>query len=113
MVQLDPLGSGCEDGLLRRWALIPTPISRNAYRMRWGEDGAPERKIEWPVSLRTKMKFTDLLNELVALELEPQEPETLARMAALRDEIRSLPRFPRKFHPERDVIVPVVTSAQR
>jgi hypothetical protein len=68
------------------------------------------RKIEWPVSLKTRMRFRDLLYELVDLEMEPQTPEVLERMASLREDISSLPGYPRNAHPERDLIVPVTTT---
>jgi len=71
------------------------------------------RKIEWHCSLRVRMKFRSLLQELVDLEGEPQDAECHNRAEALRDEIRSLPRFPIGFDPERDVIIPVTSSAQR
>lgn len=72
-----------------------------------------EREIVWHVSLRTRMKFRDLLHELVDLESYPATSESLMRMENLRDEIRSLPGFPRRYDPDRDVIVPVTTSVQR
>ena len=72
-----------------------------------------EKRIEWRVSLRTRMRFRDLLSELVDLEQEVSSGEVSLRMEALREEIRALPGFPRRFDPERDTIVPVTTSAQR
>ena len=73
-----------------------------------------ERRIEWPCSLRTRMKFRALLAELVDLEQDNQrDPQVLQAMEALREDIRSLPGFPRKFDPDRDVVVPVTTSTQR
>lgn len=72
-----------------------------------------ERHIQWRVSLRTKMRFTDLLHELVELELEPATWEREQRMEALRDEIRALPGYPRRYDPERDVIIPTTTSEVR
>jgi hypothetical protein len=59
------------------------------------------------------MKFRDLLHELVDLETAPQDLEVQARMEMLREEIRALPGYPRGYHPERDVIVPVTTSEAR
>jgi hypothetical protein len=69
--------------------------------------------IEWSVSLKTHMRFRDLLSELVELELEPQDPEVKTRMAILQDDIRHLPGYPRKYDPDRDTIVPVTTSMTR
>lgn len=71
------------------------------------------RRIEWPVSSRTHLKFRALLEELVGLEQEPEGPEREARAEALREDIRHLPGFPQRFHPVDDTIVPVVTSVQR
>ncbi|MFQ6030818.1 MAG: hypothetical protein ACE5Q6_25390 [Dehalococcoidia bacterium] len=72
-----------------------------------------ERRIEWPVSRRTHFKFQELLQELVYLETRDQtDPIVLDRMACLRDDIRHLPGYPRDYHPEWDVIVPVVTTEQ-
>ncbi len=72
------------------------------------------RRIEWPVSRRTHFKFRELLEELVDLELkDKQDPYIQDRMATLRDDIRHLPGYPRKYDPNRDLIVPVVTTAQR
>jgi len=71
------------------------------------------RKIPWTCSLRTRMKFRSLLQELVDLEQEPQDQECHNRAEALRDEIRSLPRFPVGYDPERDVIIPITSSTQR
>ena len=72
------------------------------------------RKIEWPCSLRTHMRFRDLLTELVELELADQrDPEVQNRMAGLRDDIRHLPGYPSAYDIERDVIVPVTTTAMR
>jgi len=82
---------------------IPVPVP---YR-------EPEREIRWEVSLRTRMRFRELLGELVDLEQEVPSDEVSLRMEALREEIRSLPGFPRRFDPERDTIVPVTTSTQR
>lgn len=73
----------------------------------------PGRRIEWRVSLRTQMRFRSLLGELVDLEGEPASPEREARAEALREDIRALPGFPVRYHPEDDLIVPVTTSAQR
>lgn len=72
-----------------------------------------ERRIEWPCSLKTRMRFRELLTRLVELEWETQTPEVLAEMEALRDDIRSLPGYPRRYDHGRDVIVPVTTTAQR
>ena len=72
-----------------------------------------ERQIPWPCSLRVRMRFRALLAELVDLETEPDSYEVRNAMEVLRDEIRSLPGFPRAFDPERDIIVPTTTSAQR
>lgn len=71
------------------------------------------RRIEWRVSLRTKARFQDLLGELVDLESEPWSPEREARAEALREDIRALPGYPRNYHAEDDVIVPVTSSVQR
>jgi hypothetical protein len=73
----------------------------------------PGRRIEWPVSLRTQGKFYDLLGELVELETLPWDPSLEDRRAALQEDIRALPGFPKRFHPEDDTICPVVTTAMR
>lgn len=91
-----------------RWQILDPADLRRHRRTREGE-----RRIEWRVSLRTRMQFRALLQELVDLETWPVTPETVVRMENLREEIRSLPGFPRRFHPEKDVIVPVTTSVQR
>ena len=72
-----------------------------------------ERKIEWRCSLRVRMQFRALLHELVDLEQEARDPEVAQAMEALREDIRALPGFPVGYDPERDLIVPVTTSAQR
>ena len=72
-----------------------------------------ERQIEWRVSLRTHMLFHDLLAELLDLDLEPVDEDTESRRGAIQEQIRSLPGFPQRYHPDLDVIVPVVTSAMR
>lgn len=74
--------------------------------------GPPARRIEWRVSLRTKGRFYALLAELVDLEQEPLTPELWNRVETLRDEIRALPGYPKRYHPENDLIVPVTTSEQ-
>ena len=81
---------------------IPVPV------LGWQRAGG--REIRWEVSLRTRMRFWDLLAELVDLELEPTSPELLERMEALRCDIRALPGYPRQYDPERDLIVPITTS---
>lgn len=91
-----------------RWQVLDAEELRRNRRRREGE-----HRIEWPVSLRTRMRFRSLLHELVDLETWPQTPELLLRMEALREEIRGLPGFPRRYDPERDLIVPVTTSMQR
>jgi len=73
----------------------------------------PGRSIEWRVSARIHMKFRDLLAELVDLESYPRTHELERRMESIREEIRSLPGFPRDYHPEDDTIEPVTTSSQR
>ena len=91
-----------------RWAVLdPDALRRNRAR----REG--ERRIEWRVSLRTRMQFRALLMELVDLETYPQTPETLMKMEALREEIRGLPGFPRRYDERRDLIVPITTSVQR
>lgn len=70
------------------------------------------RRIEWPVSLRVRNKFRDLLGELVDLEQEPHSDAVEKRMEALREDIRALPGFPKRYDPERDLIVPITTSEQ-
>lgn len=75
--------------------------------------GRRERRIEWPVSSRTHLKFRALLEELVGLETEPASPEREARAEGLREDIRALPGFPRRLDPDADLVVPVVTSTQR
>jgi len=85
---------------------IPVPVPG------W-QERAQEREIRWEVSLRVRMRFRELLSELVDLEQEVPSDEVSLRMEALREEIRSLPGFPRRFDPERDTIVPVTTSTQR
>lgn len=91
-----------------RYALLDTNELRRNRARREGE-----RRIEWRVSLRTRMRFRELLHERVDLESWPQTPETLLRMQVLEEEIRGLPGFPRRFDSERDLIVPVTTSLQR
>lgn len=59
------------------------------------------------------MRFYSLLAELVDLDLEPYSPEVEERRAVLQDDIRALPGYPRRYHPENDLIVPVTTSEQR
>jgi hypothetical protein len=69
-----------------------------------------ERRIEWRVSRKTHFRFRELLMELVDREHQnPHDPD----LEALRDDIRHLPDFPRGYDPERDVIVPVVTTEQQ
>ena len=59
------------------------------------------------------MRFRDLLSERMDLEQEPQSFEVLARTQALEEDIRALPGYPKKYDPDRDVIVPVTTSSSR
>jgi len=73
----------------------------------------PGRRIEWSVSLRVRMKFRELLHELVDLEQEVESPGVKQRMLSLREDIRALPGFPKRYDPDRDLIVPVTTSEQR
>jgi hypothetical protein len=73
----------------------------------------PGKRIEWRCSLRVRMRFRGLLQELVDLETYPQTRENLMRMENLREEIRSLPNFPKRYNAERDLIVPVTSSVQR
>lgn len=74
----------------------------------------PGRRIEWRVSQRVHMRFRELLHELVELEYADQDdPEVQQRMEALREDIRALPGYPRRYHPDYDLIVPVTTTAQR
>ena len=91
-----------------RFQVLDTAELRRNRRRREGH-----REIHWQVSLRTRMKFRTLLHELVDLETYPMTEETLLRMESLREEIRGLPGYPRRYDPERDTIVPVTTSAQR
>jgi hypothetical protein len=72
----------------------------------------PGRQIRWECSLKTRMRFRSMLQELVDLEQYPPS-ETREAMEALREDIRALPGFPVGYDPERDLIVPVTTSAQR
>ena len=72
-----------------------------------------ERRIEWRVSLRTRMKFRTLLSELIDLETWPASLEVETRKQLLQAEIRDLPGFPRRYDPERDLIVPVTTTEMR
>jgi hypothetical protein len=91
--------------LTRRWDVLDTRLIPRT---------GTERRIEWPCSLRTRMKFRALLAELVDLEQESQrDPDVQAKMEALREDIRSLPGFPKRFDLDRDLIVPVTTSTQR
>ena len=69
--------------------------------------------IGWGVSLRVRMRFRELLAELVDLEDDPDTPERTDRMFALREDIRALPNFPVRYDVDRDVIMPVTTSTQR
>ena len=72
------------------------------------------RKIEWRVSRKTHFRFQELLTRLLELELESQRsPEVRAETAAVQEEIRGLPGYPKRYHPENDLIVPVVTTEQR
>lgn len=72
------------------------------------------RRIEWPVSYRTLQRFREALHELVELEDADQtSPWVRQRMEALRDDIRSLPGYPRGYDPENDLIVPTLTSVTR
>lgn len=91
-----------------RWQILDPEVLRRNRARREGE-----RRIEWPCSLRVRMQFRSLLHELVELETWPATEEREIRMERLREEIRSLPGFPRRYDPERDLIVPVTTSAQR
>ena len=76
--------------------------------------GRPGRRIEWPVSRRTHMRFRELLHELVELESSDQfDPYERERMATLQDDIRHLPGYPVVYDCERDIIVPITTTAQR
>jgi len=90
------------------WQVLDTSELIRNRRRREGE-----RPIEWRLSLRTRMQFRALLHELVERETYPQTLENEMRMQNLREEIRSLPGFPRRYDPERDLIVPVTTSVQR
>lgn len=91
-----------------RWQVLDTAELRRNRMRREGE-----RRIEWRLSLRTRMQFRALLQERVELESWPQTPEILLRMQSLEEEIRGLPGFPRRYDPERDLIVPVTSSVQR
>lgn len=72
------------------------------------------KTIQWPCSLKTRMRFRDYLYRLVDLEsYNPRDPEVIQEMEALREEIRALPGYPRKYDAERDVIMPVTTTAMR
>lgn len=92
---------------MRYAVLDPAELRRNRAR----REG--ERRIEWRVSLRTRMLFRTLLQELVELESWPQTLETAQRMEFLREEIRGLPGFPKRYNERTDLIVPVTTSVQR
>lgn len=91
---------------MKPYLLNVVPILDPKRIQAWG------RRIEWPVSLRVRMKFRALLEELVDLEQEPHSDAIFQRMEALREDIRALPGFPRKFDIERDLIVPITTSEQ-
>lgn len=94
---------------MRNIPVLNTPVILDPKRVTTGG-----RRIEWPVSHRTRMRFRELLFELVDLEGADQtDREVQDRMAALRDAIRSLPGFPRAFDPERDTIIPVTTTVSR
>lgn len=72
------------------------------------------KTIQWECSLKTRMRFRDFLHRLVDLEgYPPSDPEVQNEMEALREEIRALPGFPRRYDPDYDVIVPVTTTAMR
>jgi hypothetical protein len=90
------------------WQILDTADLRRNRARREGE-----RRIEWRVSLRNRMKFRALLHERIELESWPQTPEIQLRMQLLEEEIRSLPGFPRRFDPDRDLIIPVTTSVSR
>ena len=90
---------------MRAYPVIGRPISPHGR--------LPGHRIEWRVSLRTQAKFYDLLAELVDLEMELASEERDNRMEALRDDIRSLPGYPRRYDPDRDLIVPVLTTEMK
>ena len=91
-----------------RYQVLDTAELRRNRARREGE-----RRIEWRCSLRTRMAFRSLLQELVELESYPQTLETEMRMERLREEIRGLPGFPKRYNVNLDLIVPVTTSVQR
>jgi len=93
---------------MQKSTTVVVPLRELGRLRRW------RRRIEWPVSRRTHLRFRELLHELVALESEDQTSrDVLERMEALRDDIRRLPGYPMKYHPHRDLIIPTVTTAQR
>ena len=94
-----------------RWEILDAKALRR--NRDYHEGGRTPRRIEWHCSLRVRMKFRSLLQELVDLETWPATEEREMRMEALREEIRCLPGFPRRYDPERDLIVPVTSSVQR
>ena len=82
----------------------PIPVSRRSSG--W--------KIEWRVSRKTHFRFQELLHRLLELEQESQRsPEVRAETAAVQEEIRGLPGYPKVYDIDRDVIEPVVTTEQR
>jgi len=74
----------------------------------------PGRRIEWPCSLSTRMRFREMLTRLVECEsLSQRDPEVQQEMEALREDLRALPGFPKRYDVERDWIVPITTTAMR
>lgn len=65
-----------------------------------------QRQVEWRVSQHTLDQFMDLVLQLD--QLLPDDPDR----EPLLDDIRALPGYPHHTHPDRDVIVPVVTTAR-
>ncbi len=59
-------------------------------------------RLEWRISRGTYLRFRDLQEQLERAEDDSR--------GALEDDIRSLPNFPYWNDPDRDVIVPVITS---
>jgi len=93
---------------MRKSTPLVVPVLDRSRLRRW------RRRIEWPVSRRVHLRFRELLHELVDLESGDQtDRELQQRMESLREDIRALPGFPVRYHPEKDLIVPITTTAQR
>jgi len=90
------------------------PILNSSHILDPSRVRRPGRCIEWRVSWKVRQRFRELLHELVELEYANQRDSgVLQRMEGLRDAIRHLPGYPRRYNPERDTIVPITTTVSR